>query len=153
MKIKFFETENGLDIRATEGGVYQVELVKDNIRICLYIGESVWIASRCGTHLYSFINDPGYFGLKQEDINNDELTLEFSVIDKIESKKSVLGRSSYKEAELQAIKNNEPLTQLKTSDRQIRNVDEKIKKVQDKMKEMGLKNNTVNPDLSHKHFA
>ena len=139
MKINFFETENGLDIRATQGGVYQVELMKDNISICLYIGESVWIASRCGTHLYSVMNNPEYFGLKKDDIDNDELTLKFSVIDKIERKKGELGYGYYREAELRAIKENEPLTQLETSDRQIRNIDEKVKRVQDKMKEMGLK--------------
>ena len=139
MKINFFETENGLDIRATKSGTYQVELVKDNISICLYVGESVWIASRCGAHLYSVMNNPEYFGLKQDDINNDELTLKFSVIEKIEGKKGELGCGSYREAELRAIEKNEPLTQFKTSDRQIRSVDEKVKRVQDKMKEMGLK--------------
>lgn len=143
MRIDFFETENGLDMRATQGGVYQVELVKDDKRICLYIGESVWIASRCGAHLYSLMNDPGYFGLKQEDIENNELTLKFSVIEEINSKKSTLGCGSYKEAELQAIKENGPLTQLQSSDRQIGNADKKIQKVQDKMKEMGLKTNTA----------
>jgi len=84
--------------------------VKENVNICLYIGESVWIASRCGEHLYSVMENPEYFGLKKDDINNDELTLKFSVINKIEGKKSELGVGSYKEFELQTIKENKPLT-------------------------------------------
>lgn len=139
MRISFFETENGFDIRAASGGTYQVELVKDNTPICLYVGESVWIASRCGVHLYSVMKNPNYFGLESVDMNNDEFTLKFSVIDKINSGKGELGRGSYRDAELQAIKKNKPLTQLETSDRQIKDVVAKVKKVQDKMKEMGFK--------------
>lgn len=139
MKIDFFETENGLDIRAAKGGVYQVDLVKGNISICLYVGESVWIASRCGVHLYSVMNNPEYFGLELADLNNEELTLKFSVVEEIEGGKGELGRGNYKDAELQAIKEYRPLTQLETSDNQIRSVEEKVKKVQDKMKKIGLK--------------
>ena len=139
LNIDFFETENGMDIRAAKGGVYQVELVKEDKHICLYVGESIWIASRCGQHLYSVMDNPEYFGLKKEDIDNNELTLKFSIVNKIEGKKSELGFGTYKEYELQAIKENEPLTQLKTSDRQIRNKQEKVDRVQYKMKELGFK--------------
>ena len=40
MIIDFFQTENGLDIRAINGGVYHVELKKNGIEtpISLYIG-------------------------------------------------------------------------------------------------------------------
>lgn len=140
MKIDFFETDNGMDIKAVRGGVYQVELVMENREpICLYIGESVWIASRCGKHLYSVWENPEYFGLTKEDLNNDKLTLKFSVLDEIKGKKSELGVGSYKEQELEAIQKYNPITQLNTSDRQIRNSMEKIKKVQDRMKEKGFK--------------
>lgn len=140
MKIDFFETDNGMDIKAVRGGVYQVELVMENREpICLYIGESVWIASRCGKHLYSVWENPEYFGLTKEDLNNDKFTLKFSVLDEIKGKKSELGVGSYKEQELEAIQKYNPITQLNTSDRQIRNSMEKIKKVQDRMKEKGFK--------------
>lgn len=140
MKIDFFETDNGMDNKAVRGGVYQVELVMENHEpICLYIGESVWIASRCGKHLYSVWKNPEYFGLTKADLNNDKLILKFSVLDEIKGKKSEFGVGSYKEQELEAIKKYNPITQLNTSDRQIRNSMEKIKKVQEKMKEKGFK--------------
>lgn len=139
MKVLFFETENGMDRRAAQGGVYQVELVRDNIKICLYIGESVWVAARCGQHLYSVMKNPEYFGLKQEDLDNDELTLKFSIIERIDEKKSELGCGSYKAVELEAIQKFKPLTQLETSDRQIRDLQAKVDRVQAKMQEFGLK--------------
>lgn len=54
-------------------------------------------------------------------------------------KKSVLGCGKYKELELKAIKENKPLTQLDTSDRQIRDVEKKKKKVQDELLKQGFK--------------
>lgn len=141
MIINFFETNNGMDENAIRAGVYMVELIniKNNTSICLYVGESVWIASRCGKHLYSVYEDPRYFGLKEEDINNDDFILKFSVVNKIDEKKSVLGCGTYKEQELKVIEEYEPITQLKTSDRQIRNIDEKIDAVQNAMKKSGFK--------------
>lgn len=47
MRIDFFETNNGMDTRAVGAGVYMIELenrITKN-KVCLYIGESVWIAS------------------------------------------------------------------------------------------------------------
>ena len=101
-----------------------VELLEKKESVCLYIGESVWIASRCGVHLYSLYENHNYFGLTKEDIDNDEFTLKFSVIDSLNEKKSVLGVGQYKNLELDAIRRNKPLTQLETSDRQIRDVQE-----------------------------
>ena len=140
MKINFFETEEGFDSRAIRGGVYQVELLMEGKKpICLYIGESVWIASRCGKHLYALYDNPAYFGLTLDDLNNDELQLRFSVVNGIEGKKSELGIGSYKEQELIAIRQYEPVTQLNTSDRQLRDVDIKVSKVQAKMLKNGFR--------------
>ena len=127
MKIVCFNTCNGMDPRAINHGVYMIELLEKEESVCLYIGETVWIASRCGVHLYSLYENPNYFGLTKEDIDNDEFTLKFSVIDSLNEKKSVLGVGQYKSLELDAIRRNKPLTQLETSDRQIRDVQEKIK--------------------------
>lgn len=142
MRIDFFTTDKGMDERAARGGVYHVELLKENIDslISLYIGESVWIATRCGEHLYSFYDDPNYFGLTKEDLENDELILRFSVLEGIEGKKSVLGVGKYKDTELKYIQENNPTTQFITSDRQLRDIHEKVRKVQFAMKECGLKN-------------
>lgn len=54
--------------------------------------------------------------------------------DQEDNKKSILGVGSYKKIELEYIKDKKPLTQLRTSDRQIRNISDKVKKVQDEMK-------------------
>lgn len=140
MKIDFFETKNGFDNRAVGGGVYQVELLMEGKEaICLYIGESVWIASRCGKHLYALFENPNYFGLTEEDLSNENMVLKFSVVDEIKAKKSELGVGSYKEQELEAIQTYEPVTQLRTSDRQIHDVNKKIETVQKKLKLNGFK--------------
>lgn len=76
-----------MDPRAINHGVYMIELLEKKESVCLYIGESVWIASRCGVHLYSLYENPNYFGLTKEDIDNDEFTLKFSVIDSLNEKK------------------------------------------------------------------
>ena len=140
MKIDFFTTENGMDPRAIKGGVYQVELLMEGKEpICLYIGESIWIAIRCGEHIYSLYEDPAYFGLKQEDLNNEKFTIRFYVLDEIEGKKGELGVGCYKEQELKEIQEKAPLTQLKTSDRQIYNINDKVKKVQNALISKGYK--------------
>lgn len=139
MKIDFFDTCNGMDPRAAKHGVYMIELQRGDKKVCLYVGESVWIAARCGVHLYSLYENPNYLGLKKEDIDNDEFTLKFSVLDSVADKKTVLGCGKYKALELETIQNNKPLTQLNTSDRQIRDVGEKIEKVQNELKKQKLK--------------
>ena len=113
MIIDFFQTENGLDKRAINGGVYHVELKKNGIEtpISLYIGESVWIARRCGRHLYVFNEKPELFGLEEDDKNNDDLILKFSVLKKIDLKKNTQeNKDSFKEIELEFIDKLKPLT-------------------------------------------
>ena len=136
MKIEFFETEVGLNKKAAQGGIYHIELldVKTGQAISLYIGESVWCIERCGTHLYKLFNNPNYLGLTEDDLTNNNLCLRFSMLEEIDNKKSILGVGSYKKIELEYIKDKKPLTQLRTSDRQIRNISDKVKKVQDEMK-------------------
>lgn len=140
MKIDFFTTNRGMDKRAVRGGVYHVELLKDDMDqpISLYIGESAWIVASCGEHLYYFNDNPHYFGLTKIDLENDELTLRFSVLETVEEKKSVLSRRKYKDRELFYIQKEKPATQLETSDRQIRDVNEKIRRVQDSMRKLGF---------------
>lgn len=142
MNIDFFQTENGLDQRAINGGVYHVELIKNGIKdpISLYIGESVWIARRCGRHLYVFDGKPELFGLEVDDKINDDLTLKFSVLEKIDLKKNTQeNRDYFKKRELKYIDDLKPLTQSSKSDIQIKNIEKRKKKVQDKMKELGFK--------------
>lgn len=141
MKIDFFTTATGMDQKAVRGGVYHIEILKEGTDslISLYIGESVWIAARCGQHLYSFYDNPNYFGLTKEDLENDEFVLRFSVLEEIVGKKSLLGVGKYRGQELKYIRENNPTSQLNTSDSQIRNIDEKVDTVQFAMKAHGLK--------------
>lgn len=141
MEINFFETSNEFDQRAVKGGIYHVELLKKDggmNPISLYIGESVWIASRCGQHLYSFFENPQYFGLNSENLKDESLILKFSVLDTIDKKKSVLGTGSYKQKELEYIQKEKPLTQLETSDRQIKSNEDKLRRVQEEMVKRGF---------------
>lgn len=64
-----------------------LENKRDGKKICLYVGESVWIAARCGVHLYALYDDPNYFGLDPDDLENDDFILRFSVVDTITGKK------------------------------------------------------------------
>lgn len=142
MIIDFFGTEDGFDKRAIKGGIYHVELIKKGIEdsISLYIGESVWIARRCGRHLYVFDDKPELFGLEDDDKNNDGLILKFSVLEGIDLKKDTQeNKEIYKKTELKYIDNLGPLTQSLKSDNQIRNIEKRKKRVQDKMKQLGFK--------------
>ena len=141
MRIDFFTTNEGMDERAVRGGVYHVELLNKNTDslISLYIGESVWIVARCGEHLYSLYDNPNYFGLTKEDLEDDDLTLRFSVLEEIEGKKSVLGVGKYKDTELKYIQKNNPITQFRTSDRQLNDIDKKVQNVQFVMGKYGFK--------------
>lgn len=141
IRIDFFTTDKGLDVRAARGGVYGIELLKmrTDLSLPLYVGESVYIAKRCGEHLFSFFGNHKYFGLEKEDFENNELILRFSVLEKIDERKSILGVGRYKENELQHIQKLAPSTQLKTSDRQLGDLEEKVKKVQAEMVKKGFK--------------
>ena len=143
MQVRFFVKEDGsLDGNAINGGVYHVELLKENNdkRISLYIGESAHIAARCGKHLFKVFEESSYFGLQEEDINNDRLILEFSVLEPIDEKKPISEEHDdpYHELELKYIKKRNPLTQFSTSDRQ-KKKDIRINTVQDKMIEYKFK--------------
>jgi len=137
MQVRFFMNEDGtLDERAIKGGVYHIELLKENNdkRISLYIGESAHMVARGGEHLYKSFNSPTYLGLKEEDVKDDSLILEFSILDSIDEIKPIKEKSDnpYHEAELERIRNINPLTQLTTSDRQ----KEESKRVEDVQNEM-----------------
>lgn len=141
MIINFFEIYEGLDIRAIKGGIYQVELLKKGIdeSLSLYIGESEWVIERCGRHLYAFYDNPNYFGLTRNDLEDNNFILKFTLLKELKDKKSILGVGKFKKVELEYIKYKEPITQLRTSDRQIKDIKEKVDKVQDAMKKIGFK--------------
>lgn len=122
MNIEFFCCNGKFDNRAISGGVYKVDLINNekSTPLCLYIGESVWMASRCGRHLYALMNNPNYFGLTDENMNDVSLTLRFSVVEEIDVEKKN-NEKIYKGKELDAIVKYKPLTQGGTSDKQCKN--------------------------------
>ena len=117
VKILFFE-ENFID--AIGAGVYQINIIKDQEKKSLYIGESVFVLLRCSAHLYELKKDPNYFGFTEGTINNDKFTLEFKLLEKNNDR--ILRKSK----EQKLIKENIPLSQSGISDRQ-KAVEEKIK--------------------------
>lgn len=143
MKIDFFQTSNGLDVEAVNGGVYKIELVNSYKKktVCLYIGESTYIVKRCGEHLHTLYENPAYFGFIEEDMCNCDFTLKFSVAESILEKK---GDAIYKDKEKKYILDCKPLTQRGNSDRQIEDIEEKVKVVQDFLVEQGFKNKATN---------
>lgn len=121
-----------------------MQLLKYNVDfpLSLYVGEAGCIAARCGKHLSALYKNPAYFGLTESDLKNDELILKFSVLEEIKEDASVIYR---KRAELQQIQKLHPLTQLRTSDRQLRDKDKLVQKVQEAMKCPEFQGQTVCP--------
>lgn len=129
VEIDFFNVNGKFDNRAVNGGVYKVELFKNNKKdpLCLYIGESVWMASRCGRHLYAQMQNSNYFGLTANDMSDNSLTLKFSVVEVITKTKKDYAQL-YKDKELDAIKKYKPITQGDSGDKQSRLKLEKVQK-------------------------
>lgn len=136
IKIQFFEEDQLKN--AIKGGVYVIELLKYGIKdpIPLYVGESGAVIKRCGKHLYSLFDNPSYLGLKKEDLEREDFTLRIVLVEPIKKEKKYYWDKDYKYKELNAIQEIKPITQLQTSDRQIKN---KVDIVQNKMKELGFK--------------
>ena len=112
MKIEYFLKNGVLDNRALDGGVYVVDLLKDNSKqvIHLYVGEAGCIVKRCGTHLMEFSKKSEYFGIKEEYKNKKDLTLRFTVHRPLREKDGRV-EEEYKKIELETIKELKPLTQ------------------------------------------
>lgn len=138
MVIDFFKKGKGLKTEAVKGGVYLVELLKEGNEqsIPLYIGESGSMVKRCGEHLYTLFDEPNYFGLNQNDLTRGDLTIRISDVNIIKERKKFIWDKNYKDKELAAINEFNPITQLRTSDKQIKN---KVEVVQNRMKELGFK--------------
>ena len=83
MRIEYFVNKDGkMDNDALKGGVYRVDLASARVNgkvIPLYVGEAGCIVKRCGVHLMMFSNNPEYFGLRDEDVEDDALVLRFYV--------------------------------------------------------------------------
>lgn len=131
IKINLFQSEGRIDNRAINAGIYIVELLKEayplGSAMPLYIGESVYMLKRCGEHLYDFFEDSRYFGLKDDDLQDEKFSLCFSALKYLPSS---VGREERKQIEKEYIVKYKPLTQNPNSDRQIRSIEDKVTTVQ-----------------------
>lgn len=135
MRIKFFEGKDGfMDYRAVKPGVYIVKLAKKSSKkkpINLYIGESYSMAQRCGRHLYeTIIANPGYFGLTQEIIVDNDIELIFEVLECVDKvwPTDKARNIELKDIERNKIKDKNPIIQYSSSDRVLPNRTEIVKK-------------------------
>lgn len=143
MKISFFTEDNCIDKSAIGGGVYFFELVdiRTGKSIPLYVGESVWVMVRCSHHLYKLKQTKGqYFGLLEDDLNNDGFELKVTLLEQIDKLKSENdNRTFFKNRERYWITVKNPITQSGSSDNMIRSFMKKKKIVQTAMVEKGFK--------------
>lgn len=81
IKIEFF---NEQIIDAISAGIYQVSVRHNGKGEILYIGESVFVLVRCGSHLFRLKKKPEYFGFNDETINNEKITLKFELLEAVD---------------------------------------------------------------------
>lgn len=124
MEIKFFEKDNHINPEAIFAGVYQFKIgvLGDNEEqyLSLYIGESYSMLSRCSNHLYEvFHTDPSYFGLKNEDLENERLQLVVDIYKRVELPSGISNGDRdilLRTEEMVAIKKMGPLSQNENND-------------------------------------
>lgn len=86
------------------------------------------MAERCATHLYALFDNPSYFGLSDEHLKNDNLSLVIRV-----AKGNLPERKDRHEWEKKIIEEEKPLAQLEYSDRLDSNRESKVKKAIEKL--------------------
>lgn len=121
IKIEFFKDDL---IQAIGAGIYQISICKNNKSAILYIGESVFMLVRCANHLFNFNKDPNYFGFTNEEIEDSNIVLKFTLLEQISDS---LER---KKREKHLINEYKPLSQSGISDRQ-KNIEDKISSFKD----------------------
>ncbi len=55
----------------------------------MYIGESYSMMARCATHLYKLYKEPSNFGLKDDDLSNDNLELIVEIYESVNIDKNL----------------------------------------------------------------
>ena len=132
MKIDFFG-DNLED--AIESGIYKIVMSYKDIEVPLYIGESIWVITRCGMHLYRFRKKFAYFGFTSQMLNDKNITIKFSLIEK------VTNMSKRKHREKKLINKMQPILQTGIRDCAKKDA-EKIESVKRFMKEVDNKTKT-----------
>lgn len=102
IKIEFF---NEQIIDAISAGIYQVSVRHNGKGEILYIGESVFVLVRCGSHLFRLKKKPEYFGFNDETINNEKITLKFELLEAAD------GMADRRHREIELIQKKNPILQ------------------------------------------
>jgi len=144
IEVSFFKDckTGNMDARAVTSGVYMMGLKIKGINdvdgtnpLPLYIGESVYMAKRCGEHLYTLSKTPAYFGLTPENMTDNDLVLCFDVLVSMPDNNKRWDRER-RSKEKAIIMDSNTLTQLPTSDRQFSKFEDRVKNVQAKINEL-----------------
>ena len=93
-RTKFFENKASIKVVGTSDCevnlidflpvIYSISLSNGKKKEVLYVGQSKLFATRESDHLVSVFDDPSYFGLVDDDLKNDKLSLVFSIEERID---------------------------------------------------------------------
>ncbi len=108
LKVEFFQDDL---VDAVGAGIYEIYVKKDDKLQLIYVGESVFVLVRCGTHLYEIKKGKGYLGFTKDFLDNYEIELVFK-LNSLEA-----DRTKRKANEKEIIKEKNPLQQSGVSDR------------------------------------
>ena len=88
-RAKFFENKSSIKLFGTNGCkvnlinflpvIYSISLSNGKMKEVLYVGKSKLFDKRKSTHIVSVFDDPLYFGLDDDDLFNDKLSLIFNI--------------------------------------------------------------------------
>lgn len=110
IQIEFFK-DNFID--AIDAGIYEIDVKYNDKSEVLYIGESVNVLKRCATHLYKLKKKSEYFGFTKDNINDEKVTLVFSLI----RSQGMNNAEARKGMEKELIRSKKPIMQSGISDR------------------------------------
>lgn len=79
---------NGYEINSKEfmPAIYSISIASNDLdkKIVLYVGKTKLFSSRQGDHITSVFKDPSYFGLTENDLTNDKLSLVMNIEENID---------------------------------------------------------------------
>ena len=116
MKIRFFEKDGQINLDAIlYAGIYQFKIGvlgdSEDRYLPLYIGQSASMVRRGSEHLRELIQNPFYWGLTKENLENEKLELVADIYKVVPDKKSL------RKEERSAIKKTRPLSQNENNDK------------------------------------
>lgn len=122
LNIEFFKDSF---LEAIGAGVYEAEIVYNNGKTkSVYIGESIFVLTRCATHLFELKKFPRYWGFTDKTIDDENITLRLHILQFPDGKNKEC-KAHRKEFEVEQIKLKKPTSQSGRAD-YLRDVEERI---------------------------